>query len=171
MPIKDISGERFGRLVVQELLDTRAGYARWKCLCDCGAETVALGTHLRSGNTTSCGCAQRDAAYDLKFVHGQRNTPTYWSWQNMIRRCVDQNGKRYHRYGGRGIKVCKRWRESFLDFVADMGDSPGKGYSLERKDPDKNYCKENCEWIPKTENTIETYRGKPTKRALSKKHS
>lgn len=169
MPVKDITGNRYGRLVVQSLLDTRAGYARWNCLCDCGTAAVALGTHLRSGNTTSCGCLQRETAYRSKFKHGRRNTPTYWSWQNMIRRCADKRGKRYSRYGGRGIEVCERWRKSFLGFVEDMGESPGLGYSLERKNGDLGYFKENCEWILRSNNTIDSYRGKPTKRALRKK--
>lgn len=163
MPVKNIVGEKFGMLTVVSQHDTHKGYARWNCLCDCGAHTIALGTHLRQGNTQSCGCLQKTTASSLKFKHGWHGTRTYEAWQNMIRRCVP--GTQYH---ARGIEVCAHWKESFNAFLAEMGEQPA-GYSLERKDPDGDYCQDNCEWLPKSENTIDTYRGKLTKRGREKK--
>ena len=78
--------------------------------------------------------------------HGMTNTPEYRAWQEMIQRCYNPNGNRYHRYGGRGITVCARWLESFENFYKDMGDRPSIRHSLDRKDNDLGYYKENCRW-------------------------
>jgi len=164
VPVKNICGSVFGRLAVIRLYDTRGGYARWVCRCICGQTTIVLGTHLRQGNTQSCGCLQKDVAAAGCRKHGLWSCATYVAWQNMIRRCVP--GTKYY---DRGIEVCVHWKASFLSFLAEMGDRPGSGYSLERIDPDGNYYAENCEWIPKAENTIDTYRGKLTKRGRKKK--
>lgn len=165
MPVKDITGLTFNRLTVLKLFDKRNGYARWLCRCKCGKDTVVLGTHLRGGNTQSCGCLQKDTAAESKLKHGWHGTKTYEAWQNMIRRC--EPGGRYY---NKGIKVCSTWRVSFNEFLNDMGTAP-VGYSLERIDPDGDYTVDNCEWIPKTENTIDTYRGRLTKRGASKKRN
>lgn len=167
MPIKDITGQRFSRLLVLQLAGTTNGYARWTCKCDCGNEVVVSGTHLRSGNTKSCGCLQSETAASMKTKHGWHGTPTYESWQNMIRRCVDPSGSRYHRYGGRGIQVCERWRNSFEAFLEDMGERPAE-FSLDRKNPDGDYEPSNCVWVHRADNTIDTYRGVPTKRGQLK---
>lgn len=161
--VKDISGEKFGMLTVTRLYDTNKGYARWLCKCCCGVCVVVLGTHLRSGNTRSCGCLQKQIAAKLKFKHGMRTTGAYISWQNMIQRCTGI--KRPGKYGSGNIQVCKRWKNSFLSFLEDMGIRP-EGYSIERKDPNKGYYKENCLWVPKKSNTIDSYRGKSAKHRL-----
>lgn len=85
-----------------------------------------------------------------KVEHGLCLTPEYASWNNMKARCLNPKNKRWENYGGRGIKVCQRWDESFLAFLADMGRMP-KGYTLERKDNDGDYEPSNCLWIPKAE--------------------
>lgn len=82
-------------------------------------------------------------------IHGMSDTRTYWSWQNMRARCLKASNQDYGRYGGRGIRVCERWA-SFANFLLDMGTKP-EGYSIERRDNDKDYCPENCLWIPKSE--------------------
>jgi hypothetical protein len=163
MPVKNEIGNRYGRLTVQRLYDRNKGYARWLCLCDCGQTTVALGTHLRSGNTQSCGCLQSDIMVEKCAKHGWHGTRTYESWQNMIRRC--EPGGQYY---DKGIKVCEMWKASFNAFLEDMGERPEE-YSLERIDPDGDYTLDNCEWIPKSENTIDTYRGNLTRRGKAKK--
>lgn len=162
MPIKNIVDEEFDRLTVIRFYDTHKGYARWVCRCKCGNETIALGTHLRQKNTRSCGCLQAENAAAEKTKHGWHGTRTYESWQNMIRRC--EPGGRYHK---KGIRVCLVWRHSFSTFLRDMGKRPD-GYSLERKLPHVGYRPDNCEWIPKRANTIDTRNGRLTRRGRRK---
>lgn len=78
-------------------------------------------------------------------THGMTGTPTYRSWKDMRRRCYNKNRDDYKHYGGRGIKVCDRWRYSFENFLTDMGIKP-TGLTLERKNVNKGYSKENCKW-------------------------
>lgn len=163
MPIKNIKGLKFNRLTVVSFLDTKDGYARWNCVCDCGNKSVVMGIHLRYGNTKSCGCLQKEVTGAREFKHGEHGTSTYVAWQNMIRRCVP--GMSYYE---KGIEVCAHWKESYLAFVADMGHRPNGPYSLERNDPFDNYYKENCQWILRIENTIDSYRGKLSKRGKFK---
>ena len=78
-------------------------------------------------------------------------TPEYAAWHAMIQRCTDPNNQWWHRYGGRGIRICERWRASFENFLADMGNRPRAGLSLDRKDNDGNYEPSNCRWATATE--------------------
>ena len=163
MPLKDITGQQFNMLLVKSFYDTVKGTARWYCLCSCGNTTIAYGTHLRAGTTKSCGCLHKTNTSKASTKHGWHGTRTYESWQNMIRRCVP--GSRYY---NRGIRVCNEWSSSFNKFLEDMGERPEGNYSLERNNPFGNYCVENCRWLPKSQNTIDTYRNKMTKRGQAK---
>ncbi len=93
-------------------------------------------------------------------THGMRNTPEYRAWFEMKRRCYDSKRKYYKNYGGRGIKVCDRWLESFEIFYEDMGDKPSDNHSLDRIDVDGNYEPSNCKWSDRTEQCYnQRYRG------------
>jgi hypothetical protein len=141
----DLTGQRFGQLVVLEFIETGKRKAHWRCQCDCGNVTIAVADNLKSTNTQSCGC--------LKLIHGEGNkTPEYWAWANLIARCENPNSKDFKYYGARGIRVCERWRSNYQNFLADMGRKPSRKYSIDRIDNNKDYEPDNCRWAtPKTQ--------------------
>lgn len=138
-------GRRFGRWTVL----SRAGSnnqckSRWLCRCDCGVEKVVSRPGLRAGSR-SCGCL----TLEIITTHGASKSPTFRVWTQMNRRCHGVNPDR--NYHGRGITVCDRWRHSFENFFADMGERPSVSYSLGRIDNDGNYEPGNCRWETQTQ--------------------
>jgi hypothetical protein len=139
--IKDLSGQRFGRLVVLKIHPERTsgGGARWTCLCDCGNEKVVSAPNI-GRNTKSCGCI-RNTQNSMTRKH-----PLWIRWNGMIERCELKGSKNYPRYGGRGIKVCERWH-SFQFFLEDMETTFFAGASLDRfPNNDGNYEPTNVRW-------------------------
>ena len=145
----DLTGQRFGRLVVEAFDSIRKRTSAWRCRCDCGAETVAMAYHLKRGTTTSCGCFRVEAAADRVRSHGMTRSPTYLTWVAMLQRCENPEATGYEYYGGRGVTVCPEWHE-FEAFLADMGERP-KGRTLDRRDPNGNYERDNCRWATPVE--------------------
>ena len=117
---KDLTGYRFGRLVVISQVEKTSDMKEywWYCKCDCGNYKNIRGSCLNSGRTTSCSCLSKEIARGLLFKHGYRETKIYKVWQNMIGRCEIKSHMAYKNYGGRGIKVCERWRNSFKNFLS-----------------------------------------------------
>jgi len=149
----DLSGRRFGRLTVVGFAGVRDRGPRkkqtlWRCKCSCGQTTVVTTARLNYGWTTSCGCWQREAPQRSKknLKHGRYRTSEYYAWASMKQRCLNPHYHHYKNWGGRGIKVCQRWAESFEAFYADMGPKPSPQHSLDRRNNGGNYSKRNCRW-------------------------
>lgn len=143
----ELTGKRFGWLTVISRVDNKGAHTAWKCICDCGNETICLGINLKKGNTKSCGCLKK--THNLKHGHciKGKTSKIYAVWANMISRCTNKNDKAYSYYGGRGIKVCDRWHKSFENFLEDMMSTYQEGLTLERINVDGNYEPDNCNWI------------------------
>jgi hypothetical protein len=142
----DLTGQTFGFLTVIRHHHTVKKKAWWLCACSCGKEVVARGMDLRSGHRLAC--AKDGHYWRPTRGTGYQGIPEYKTWTGMIERCRGKTGKKCRDYGGRGIKVCERWRKSFPDFLADMGPKPEANFTIERKDVNGNYEPDNCIWIP-----------------------
>lgn len=151
-PALNLINQQFGRLIVIKQEESDRFYkTRWLCTCVCGNTVVVTGSLLKSGHTQSCGCLMKERVIDSATVHGLSKHPAYLTWYAMLDRCYNEKNVAYHRYGGRGITVCDEWRESLEAFHRDMGDRPSINHSIDRKDNDKGYSKENCRWATSQE--------------------
>jgi hypothetical protein len=138
--------QRFGRLTVISDAGQRGHKHMFNCLCDCGRMNVVADHHLRDGLARSCGCYRAQRSRQIRLTHGRTETREYRSWCAAKNRCENPRNRSYRSYGGRGIRMSGRWRNSFATFLADMGIAPA-GHTLDRY-PDKNgnYEKDNCRW-------------------------
>ena len=146
-PRVEVIGHRHGSLVVVADATARGTVRVVVARCDCGDEREYRLGNLRFGSSKSCGCVARAMSGARRRTHGRsKNDPLYRVWRGMIIRCTHPSADNYDRYGGAGVTVCERWRASFLDFVADMGERPTIRHSLERLDGSQGYEPGNVVW-------------------------
>lgn len=142
---QDLSGQRFGRWTVIEFIGV--GPTRWLCKCDCGVVRSVEAGNLKKGVSVSCGCFAIEGKRARKLRHGRSGTTMHIIWSGMKSRCYNKNEPAYKNYGGRGIRMCDRWRNSFEAFLEDVGERPGPEYSIDRIDNDGNYEPGNVRWV------------------------
>jgi hypothetical protein len=158
--VEKITGQRFGRLLAtggKRRLDPKHTVLEFQC--DCGNLVEVDRTAVVTGRTSSCGCLRSELVSQRMTKHGMTprsgHHPLYDIWVAMHQRCENSNVVNYENYGGRGIKVSKEWFD-FATFVHDMGPKPTPEHTLERSNNNGNYCKENCCWATRKEQSANT---------------
>jgi hypothetical protein len=152
-------GEKFERwTIIARIGDYRGGHTRYEAVCKCGEKGTPRADALLTGTSLSCGCIAAESLKARALTHGMSGSksPEYQAWAHMIRRCHTPSTKGYESYGGRGITVCDRWRNSFENFIADMGMRPSSQHSLDRINNDGNYEPGNCRWATPVEQSNNT---------------
>ncbi|MCC6811362.1 MAG: hypothetical protein IT381_28290 [Deltaproteobacteria bacterium] len=142
-PARYSVGDRVGCLTLVEFLPLRKNNNRyWSVRCDCGNNNAVSVSNLRSGKTNSCGCVGNTKHGEARRAH---TSPEYKVWHAMHERCTNKRNQQFKHYGARGITVCARWKDVHA-FIKDVGRRPGKDYSLDRIDTNKNYEPGNVRW-------------------------
>lgn len=155
----DLTGQKFGRILVLKRAENKNRRVTYLCKCDCGKELVILAQNLANGTTKSCGCLKLELvtkrAKNLHRSHGKSKTRLYRIWCAMKCRCFNKNSKRYTDYGGRGITVCDEWKNDFVVFATWAN---ANGYndtlSIDRIDVDGDYEPSNCRWATVEEQNV-----------------
>lgn len=157
----DYTGRQFGRLTVIKRLLISNGYNSRIVECLCNPEYGGCGkianfdiSRLVDGAVVSCGCYRKERATK----HGLHHTAEYKVWMNIKMRCYNEKNDQYSDYGGRGIVMSDEWRDSFEAFYRDMGPRPSSHYTVERRENNEGYTKENCHWVTRIEQANNTRR-------------
>jgi len=172
--LTDLTGRRFGRLVVLRQSANRGRRVTWLCQCSCGRSKRLVTDYLTSKRYRSCGCLRDDTTRKRSTTHGhtigRHATKEYRAWAHMKGRCYNPTDSRYDNCGGRGIKVCRAWRKSFASFLRDLGPAPENAI-LKRRDTDDDFTPGNCVWEarPHARSHIRSSRGSRTRLVLRRR--
>lgn len=149
------SEQKQGRLtVLRELQPDKRGRRRIRVRCECGVEKTLLRENFVHNKVQSCGCLRLERAIEASTVHGHSGvnaSPEYEAWRSMIQRCYQESCESYPWYGGKGIGVCREWRESFEAFLAHLGRRPSDQHLLCLLDKTKDFAPGNVAWVTKHE--------------------
>lgn len=156
--IRDLTGQRFNKLVVEKYNRKTRTCHLWDCVCDCGnRKTIAHGS-LVYGRTISCGCVLKQVLKERNTTHGLSDTVEYKTWKSIKKRCLDRNTPSFKDYGGRGITICDQWERSFEEFISHVGNCPDGCNSIDRIDNNRGYEPGNCRWSTPKEQSRNTRR-------------
>jgi len=157
----EMAGKRFGRLIVLRDSKKRDKYKNiiWLCRCDCGNSKLAVASHLRSGNTKSCGCLNIENIYKHGDVTNNKKSRLYRIWGAIKDRCYNQKSLGYKYYGARGIRICKEWKDNYSTFKFwAILNGYRKELTIDRINHKGNYEPNNCQWLTNSENVKKQWR-------------